>query len=102
LFGLARIVNKDEPINQYHLANPLYPVTNLILYIYTMESFIFRVLNESTRNADESKITTMGPYARVLGYVIQHASRNRSDFETFRFQKEVELYRGLALTKDEI
>ena len=54
-----------------------HPVTKTILYIHTMESFIYPELKKASLNKDESRIPTLGPYAAVLSFIIRNANISR-------------------------
>jgi hypothetical protein len=41
-------------------------VINLLLYLYTIECFLYVELNKASKHADDSKVDNLGPYAFVL------------------------------------
>ena len=45
-----------------------------ILYLHTMETFIYPNLKKASREKDISKIMTLGPYALVLSFILDSAS----------------------------
>ena len=62
-----------------NLANELESVKNraqkeileCAVYIYTMETFFYKLINSSLRNEDWSKIDTLGPFCFLLqSYVL--------------------------------
>lgn len=80
-------------------------MTILILYLYTLDNFLFLELNKGSREGDQSKIETLGPYAAVFGSIIRSAPRHRTDIPDLKNKLEVEgtdLYRGAGIKKAQI
>ena len=77
--------------------NPYHPVTNLMLRLYTFESFLYKTLNHATRYGDESKVDTLGPYSQVLNEIIRHSGGSRKDIEK-KDMVGIILYRGCNMT----
>ena len=55
------------------LKNPQHAITNFILKLHTLETYLYKDLKKASREKDESKIMTLGPYALVLSYIISNA-----------------------------
>ena len=55
------------------LKNIDHPVTKTLIYIHSMETFIYGELKKSCLIRDCSRVKTLGPYAYVLGYIIGYA-----------------------------
>ena len=92
LFKLADLGNLDKPLTADILSDPDNKITKHILYLYSMESFIYPELNRASREKDESKIKYYGAYAAALSYIIYTANSNRK----VRFLTGTTLlYRGL-------
>ena len=68
-----------KPLTAKILSNPEHPITRHILYIYSMESFIYADMNQACRVKDASKIRFYGAFAAALSYIIYNANRNRKD-----------------------
>lgn len=67
----------DQELN---LANPYGKISCLILYIYTMEFGqppLYYEINRICRTLDTTKLITLGPYVRALGYVTAFSEKNR-------------------------
>jgi hypothetical protein len=79
--------------------NPDEPVTKYILNLYTIESFLYKAVNEASRTGDETKVESLGPYSHCLDTIVASAQMNREDLSVEKFA-EILLYRGAALTKD--
>lgn len=56
LFQLADLGDLDQPLSKKILSDPQHKITKLLLYIYSMESFIYADLNKASREKDISKI----------------------------------------------
>ena len=55
--------------------------------IYTMESFVYRILNETLRNFDMSKVDTFGPFCYFLNCYPEALGRNYYTGTVFRSVK---------------
>ena len=69
----------EEEIDRNALSDPDNQITMNILYIYSMESFICKMINDATRNQDETKIQTLGPFAAVLTQILSLAYANTEE-----------------------
>ena len=92
LFDIAKLGNIDKPLTPDILSNPTNPITTYILYLYSMETFIYSDLNRACREKDTSKIRYFGAFAAALSYIIYYANSNRSNH---KLQGTNTLYRGL-------
>ena len=52
LFELGELGDIDKPLTKKILSNPTHKVTQLLLYIYSMECFIYTDLNIACRRKD--------------------------------------------------
>ena len=87
-----------KPLTTKILSNPNHEFVKLMLYIYSMQTFIFREMNRASRNKDLDKIAFYGPFASALGHILQVASSKRK----VQLDNKVTLYRGFNIQKDEI
>ena len=99
LFKLAEQGDLDKPLTAEILSNPNNTIVKLILFIYSMESFIYEDLNRATRNKDPSKIEFYGAFAAALSYILYSATKYRTDYIVPKMTK---LYRGVKLSANEI
>jgi hypothetical protein len=63
----------DTPVSsteELTLRDPDAPHVRLILRIYSMETFVYRILNTASWVGDKSKINTLGPFALVLASIL--------------------------------
>ena len=78
LFKLANLdQDLDKPLTPKVLSNPEHRAVRHIMYIYSMESFIYTELNRVCREKDKSKIKYYGAFAATLSYIIYSANQNR-------------------------
>ena len=77
LFDLAMLGDLDKPLTAEILSNPEHKITKHILYLYSMETFIYMELNRASRSKDESKIEFYGAFAAALSFIIYSANKNR-------------------------
>ena len=56
LFELANLGDLDQPLSKKILSDPTHNITKLLLYIYSMECFVYTDLNRACRDQDQSKI----------------------------------------------
>ena len=100
LFKLADLdEDMDKPLTPKVLSDPTHKVVKHIMYIYSMESFIYEDLNRVCREKDTSKIKYYGAFAATLSFIIYSANKNRVNkiiYET------TTLYRGVKLSQAEI
>lgn len=47
-----------------------YIIMNIIMKIYSLETFVYRTVNYASRDRDESKIKNLGPYAYLLSKIL--------------------------------
>ena len=110
LFDLAGVAGKDnldKPLSPKILSDPSSPVTILLLYIYSMESFIYTDLNRACREKDKSKIPYYGAFAAALSYIIYFANTNKKNSGPSAADLQssggcTKLYRGIKMTKESI
>lgn len=75
-----------EPLTPKILSNPNHIIVKRIVYVYSMESFIYREMNWACREQDHTKIKFYGPLASVLSFILLTANRKNKarDITTFR------------------
>ena len=65
--------------------------------LYTQDSFLYQIINETLRDDDRTKLHTLGPFCYLL-YNYEGKSKHRAT----RLPKKIVLYRGERLTADDI
>jgi len=85
------------------LKDPKADIVCGLLYIYSMETFVYSTLNTATRDHDSTKIMTLGPFAAALATIVRWTeSKREKDSESLPGDKLTDLYRGLSLPGDVI
>ena len=70
IFAMVEGLDMDEPLTHKILADPKHKLVKTLLYIYSMQSFVFREMNKTTREKNLTKIKLYGPLATALSYII--------------------------------
>jgi hypothetical protein len=73
-----------------------------LLTIYSLESFVYEVFNQTLRKGDRAKIDSLGPYAQAMNYIIKEAIANRGDELDENHFSDLKLYRASALREEKI
>ena len=103
ILDLNHVIDYESPIDKNWLHDPEHPITALVLYVWTMETDIYRRLNEVQRENDISFSPTLGPYAFLLTRVLGgYAMKNRTDIDISIFTNGVYVYRGMNLSWDQL
>jgi hypothetical protein len=76
------------------LEDKSHKITKFILYLHTLESFLYKELKHASRNKDEDKIMSLGPYALVLTYILNKSNQIKENERIF-------VYRGMKMTKQQ-
>ena len=79
IFSLSESVTDfSKPLTPKILSDPDHPFVKTLLYIYSMESFIFREMNRASRMKDTSQIKYYGAFASALGFIVHCGNQNGS------------------------
>ena len=98
LYKVARVQDRNQPLTKKILSDPTHPVVRVVIWTYTYEGFVYKVLNKACRVKDSSKITTLGAYSLALSIILGRAGKNRVDINPSEYSK-CELFRGSGLTE---
>ena len=98
MFDLGMLGDLNKPLTPKILSNPYHKITRHLLYIYSMESFVYQDLNRACRDQDTKQIQYYGAYAAALSYIIFGANQNSKD----RLRGHNKLYRGLKMDLDDL
>jgi len=66
LFDKAQVPDRNTPLTREILRDPTHPVVVVLNWTYTNEGFTYRVLNQSCKVKDVSKLPTLGPFSAAL------------------------------------
>ncbi len=58
------------------LKNSSHKITQFLIYIYTQENFLYKELKKASREKNESRIMTLGPYAFALSFILANPKPN--------------------------
>ena len=64
------------PLTPEILKNPDHKFVKTLIYIYSMQSFIFHEINKTSREKDIEKIEFYGPLASALGYIVHCGNKH--------------------------
>ena len=92
--------SKKKPLTREILSDPDHFIVKTIIYLYSLEPPIYRVLNKASRDKDKSRVGTLGPYSDCLRTILAHAERNRAD--KYPANTPFTVYRGFGLLESEI
>ena len=79
------------------IKDPEGPDTKAAIYMYSMESFLYKRLNIVVRNKLEHSVKTLGPYSALMSRVIKKKSNERNKN---KIEGEFVIFRGLSLPLD--
>lgn len=65
------------------MEDPNHPVTQTLLYIYSMESPVRYALLDATKARDDSQLINLGALAYALKVIVATAGANRGDLEAW-------------------
>ena len=80
------------------LKDPEHADVKAILVMYSLESFLFSRINQSSREQDTSAVETLGPFAVALTTIINKIESKRQDKRIGPFT----CYSGMALPKSKV
>lgn len=99
IFEFSNFDELDKPLTSNILSNSNHDITKLLLFLYSMESFIYADMNKASREKDRSKIKYYGAFAAALSYIIYYANKNRKQN---KLKGKTTLYRGLKLYQHDL
>lgn len=97
IFSLAKNTDMKKPLTPSILSNPNHEFVKTIVYIYSLQSFVFKEMNKASREKDISKIELYGPLSSALSFVIHCGNQKKSDLSG-----QFIVYRGLKVAFKEL
>ena len=70
IFKMSQTTDFKKPLTPKVLSNSNHEFVKTLLYIYSMESFVFSEMNKASRTKDRSKIKFYGAFASALGFIV--------------------------------
>lgn len=90
----------QQPLTKEILMDPTHSFVKTLIYIYSMQSFVFGEMNKASRDKDYSKIHFYGPLASALALIIHHGNQKTS--AELKDKEMFHVYRGLQVKKEEL
>ena len=82
IFSLASSEDDfKKPLTHKILSNPDHDFVKTMVYVYSMQSFIFSEVNRASRLKDVSKIKFYGAFASALGYIIHCGNKKKTELK---------------------
>ena len=77
-------------------------VTKSLIYMHSMQTFLFSELKRASFEKDESRIPSLGPYAAALSFIIcnAHKSRLNASKENRKKYSNLTVYRGICMSHE--
>jgi len=98
--SLPEDIDRDAHLTEDILSDPKHTVPLMFLNMYSMETFLYKSLNDASRYGKRAKIDTLGPYAQCMNTIVQKAIGKRKNELNRRNFKNLNLYRGSCLTEE--
>lgn len=93
---MVKNVDFRKPLTPKILSNPNHEFVKTLIYIYSMESFIFQEMNLTARTKNIDRINYYGPLASALSFIVHCGNKQNTDLS-----KEFTVYRGYQVDKEE-
>lgn len=74
IFEMIKNVNLKKPLTPSVLKDPDHKFVKMLIYIYSMQTFIFKEMNSASRSKDTDKIKYYGPLASALSFIIHYGN----------------------------
>lgn len=74
-------VDISKPLTPKILSDPNDPLVKTLMYIYSMQSFIYTDMNKASRTKDISKIKYFGAFASALGFIIHCGNKKQENVD---------------------
>ena len=87
----------DEIIDLSSFKNAEHYFTKAIFRLYSLESWLYSVLNSTCRTKDKTKIDNLGPFAACLSACLLYAQPSR--IKEHQINTGTIVYRGIKLPK---
>ena len=90
------------PLSEEDMRNPTSNIVLLIIYIFSLETPIYSLLNKACREGDITKKDSLGPLSCALFMILSRAQERRLDQFGNPMPHKFNLFRGVALSQDQI
>ena len=86
-------VDFEKPLTPKILSDANHDFVKTLMYIYSMQSFVFSEMNKASREKDWSKIKYYGAFASALGFIVHCGNKKLTELE-----KVFTVYRGIQIS----
>ena len=76
---MVKEVDFCKPLTPKILSNPNHPFVKMLIYIYSMQTFIFSDMNKASREKDVEKIKFYGPLASALSFIVHCGNKKQTE-----------------------
>jgi hypothetical protein len=90
IFEMVEDMDLGKPLTPELLSNMDHKFVKTLIYIYSMQSFIFGEMNKASRTKNVEQIKFYGPLASALSFIISCGNNQDTDKAT-----PCAVYRGL-------
>ena len=97
MLNLVKNFDKNASLTANILCDPNHAVPQLLIRLYSLESFLYGTLNKATRFGDTSKFESLGPYAQCMDKIVKHAIEYRKEELNEEKFLDLNLFRGSSL-----
>jgi hypothetical protein len=77
---------REKWLDNRHFKNPKYPPTRILLWVFTMSSYLYWDLKESTYLGSYDRVDTLGPYRLLISEIFQGTQSNRRNDKWSNFE----------------
>ena len=93
IFDMVKEAEFCKPLTPEILSDPKHKFVKTLVYIYSMQSFVFKEMNKTSRTKDISKIKFYGPLASALSFAVYCGNKDQTGLAN-----EFSVYRGLQVS----
>jgi hypothetical protein len=92
----------NKPLTEEILLDSDHLVTQTLIYIHSMETFIYKDMKKASLQKDITKVKTLGPYAFVISKILEKSMYKKlvNDNELFEKYRDKPLFRGILIDKE--
>ena len=76
IFEMVKEAEFRKPLTPEILSDPNHEFVKTLIYIYSMETFVFKEMNKASRTKDINKIKFYGPLASALGFAVHCGNKD--------------------------
>lgn len=89
---MVKEVDLKKPLTPKILSDPNHTFVKTLIYIYSMQTFVFGDMNKASREKDVEKIKFYGPLASALSFIVHCGNKKQTELT-----QEFIVYRGIQV-----